>query len=160
MNYEFYITPVEYKEAQQNGISYRHVNNRIRAMGWGKQRAITEPINIKRDLKKLSIAAKINGICYGTFKTRLRLGWSVEDASTIPAASRSENMKIQREGRMINTIESINRAKENGVSYGTFSRRMRDGWTLEEAINIKTLTMSECGKRAKVKWDLGKVVTA
>jgi hypothetical protein len=43
--YDYYITPEEYEEAERNGISRKHVNYRIRQFGWGKQKAITTPVN-------------------------------------------------------------------------------------------------------------------
>ena len=48
--YDFYITPEEYKIAAQNGINRKTLEDRIRKLGWNKERAINTPTKKKNIL--------------------------------------------------------------------------------------------------------------
>ena len=48
--YDFYITPEEYKIAAQNGINRKTLEDRIRKLGWNKERAINTPTKKKNRL--------------------------------------------------------------------------------------------------------------
>jgi hypothetical protein len=148
--YDFYITPEEYEIAEQNGISNTTLNQRVRELGWEKERALTEPPRgqFKRYDKDLLDIAKQNGIPYNTFYHRVnRDGFTPEDAATAPLMETSEVVKRARKARRRKyPLKYINLAKENGISYGTFCKRVRRGWTLEDAATIPLISRKEIAK--------------
>ena len=94
MPYNYYITPEEYEEAEKNGITYDHVNTRVRGLGWDKERAITQPVKkYKRKRKNLQKWAKVatkNGIPYTTFHSRIEKGMDHKEAATKPIKCKKE----------------------------------------------------------------------
>lgn len=84
MTYSFYITPEEYAIAEQNGISPKILEKRIRRFAWDKQRAITQPVRKFENHRQWAKVAEENGIPYHTYWQRLKLGWSNEKAATYP----------------------------------------------------------------------------
>lgn len=139
MGYEWYVTPQEYEIAEQNGISAKNLNNRIRQFGWHKERAMTEPYRQRRDLSEWGKIAESNGIQYRTMQTRIARGWSIEDAATKPLFDMKTQMKqLKQNNRKYPDVES--KLKEIGITYAAFTNRMRSGWTLEDA--MKTVKMS------------------
>ena len=44
----FYITPEDFKIAEENGISKDTLIMRVRKLGWDVDKAITKPVRIKR----------------------------------------------------------------------------------------------------------------
>lgn len=81
------ITEEQYKTAEENGISRINVNNRVFGLvdPWTVEKAITTPVKSKKGkyadyLEK----AHSNGISTEAFHSRRRLGWSLEDAATVP----------------------------------------------------------------------------
>jgi len=154
--YEFYVTPTEYQQAAQNGISASNLDNRIRSYGWSKERAITEPYRNRRDLTEWRKIAESNGIKYKTMQTRIGRGWTVEDAATRPLFDMKTQMKemVQNNRKYPNVDEAL---KEMGITYAAFTDRMRHGWTLEQAMTTKKLTIREVTQRAHEKsyWKTG-----
>jgi len=106
------------KIAEENGISYVTFHSRIHALGWSLERASTEAI-LDRHKSMAQVAqgrrvyplellakAKTNGISYATFQQRVyRQHWSMEDAATIPIMTKSEILRIKRDGYGIATRE-------------------------------------------------------
>jgi len=89
------------KIAEKNGIGYVTFHTRIHAMGWDPEKAATEPlVNRHQHMAMVAKTRRVypvemiekaarNGISYVTFKQRIyRLGWSMEDAATIPIVTR------------------------------------------------------------------------
>ena len=83
MNDTIYITPQDYTQAKQNGISSQLLDYRIRITAWDKERAIITPVQKRNANDKWIKIAEENGISYVTFHSRIHaLGWSLERAST------------------------------------------------------------------------------
>jgi hypothetical protein len=130
--YEFYISPEDYATAWENGISPQTLNVRIRRFGWDKQRAVTQPPQIKKHRHpELREIAKQNGISEGTFYFRIRRGWDPEAAATtplLPSQSRAA------EARRIIPKELQELATKNGIPYATFYCRIfQSGWDPKRA---------------------------
>lgn len=68
-----------------------------------------------------------NGLTRQVVRARVRRGWSVEDAITIPKkeAGRPRNLL---------TKEQLQIACNNGISVNTVYGRIRIGWSVEDAI--------------------------
>lgn len=146
--YDFYITPDEYEIANENGISYKLLNMRIRDLGWDKVKAITTIPKKFNSIKEYIDIANSNGICEGTFLTRIRkLGWSKERASTEPIVNQGNLLRKLNENNRIYSKEIIDLANSNGISYDTFQARVkRQGMSLIDAATIPIRTKSEVGK--------------
>jgi len=138
MIYEFYVTPDEYLIAEQNGISPANVDSRIRRLGWRKKRALTEPCRKRTDLSKLAKIAQSNGIPYRTMQRRIERGWTPEEAATRPLIDKVKQIVEVQQNNRIYPQKYVERANENGIRYPTFTERMRQGWTLEEASETRT----------------------
>ena len=133
----YYITPEEYEIAQSNGISERTLKSRVRQLGWDKERAITTPIQKRKNYDKWKAIAESNGICMKTFLTRVNvLGWSEEIAATQSLLNISvRNRKYSKE------IDEV--LRKNGITKNTFYSRIRRGWTIERASTEKVYTEEE-----------------
>ena len=117
----------------RKGLRYEQLNRRIRAFGWHKERAMTEPLRKQRDLIKWVRMAEQNGINHKTFYNRLNRGWSIEKAIATPAITNGESINMLHESNRKYPKEIIETAKQNGVGYRTFIRRIRIGWTMKQA---------------------------
>lgn len=143
--YDYYITPAEYEQAAENGVSRDLMNHRVRGLGWGKDRAIATPPRKKSTHKEwLAIAAK-NGISKRLYFKRVYRGWSKQDAATKPVMSTKEIIKnLDNYRTKLFEPEDIQEAARNGISYETFRKRVRDcGWTVEEAKTRRLYTPTE-----------------
>lgn len=152
-DYSFYITPEEYAQAAENGISPQVVDVRVRSLAWNKSRAISEKPQHKRRLpeKWIRLAAG-NGICYRTFLYRVNvLGWNYERAATQPLQDRKKQATAARESGRVYPIEIIDLAKGNGINYDTFRQRIRSGWNMKDAATRPTMTPREIGLMTKDK---------
>lgn len=125
-DYDFYITPEEYKIAEKNGINCKTVNNRVRSLGWTKTKAITLPVK-KRALldEDLLRIAKENGIGRETLRYRLNNGWSKEDASTKKQVDIRSHMKELGLNTRKYSKELLAIALKNGIGVRTFYRRVQ-----------------------------------
>lgn len=147
--YDYYITPEDYKIAAQNGITANALNQRIRALAWPKQRAITEPTEPREKLPKEWIrTAKQNGIKYSTFRKRVKLlGWALERAATEPLCDiekQRQYAKAASEANQKYSAEVIDLARQNGISYSTFhSRVTRLGWSIKAAATIPVMSKTD-----------------
>lgn len=128
--YDWYITPEEYRIAENNGIKRDTLEHRIRYHGWDKEKAITQPIQSQRKLTPWIKLAKENGISKGTFRARVcTYKWTLEKAATTPVGQ-ARNRKYPKWVR-----EEISK---NGIKYYTFLKRIENGWDLERAYTEKT----------------------
>lgn len=154
MDYSFYITPEEYTEALENGICSTTLESRIRCLGWGKRKAIETPPHKKQKIdKKWVNIAEQNGICYSTLRYRVnRLGWDIKTAATIPLQDRSKQAKHANESCRKYPKEIVELAKQNGIHYDTFRRRVKNGWELIRAATQAPMTNSEIGRYVKEKY--------
>lgn len=143
--YELYITPEEYEKAEKNGIDKNTLYKRIREYGWDKQRALSQPKRVRPNLSKWKAIAVKNGISEGTFYSRVcNMKWDLERAATTPI--------IEHTGPKSKfSDEIVEEYKRNGISADTFRRRVREGWSIEDACTVKTMTKSEVTKLMRSK---------
>ena len=93
-----------------HGISHIQFNNRLR-WGWDELRAATTPIQDKEGLRRqffqmieqirkypreIVDLASNNGIKYETFRHRVKAGWSIELASTLPPSPSNASMILKQ----------------------------------------------------------------
>lgn len=87
-----------------------------------------------RSYKNLTALAHDYGIPIKRLDSRLRIGWSLEDAVNHPGKvfGRASNPYNLKENESIRTI-----AKKYGIPYRKVYARLEIGWTLDEALEIK-----------------------
>ena len=140
----FYITPEDFKIAEENGIPEYVVTTRVRKLGWDIDRAITKPVRGKRKFTEEEIKImKENGLDRSAVAYRLGLGWSLEQALTKP----------KKGGRQYVYPKWVYKeADKNGISYSALGNRIRRGMSLEEACTKKTITKLEALEIARKKY--------
>ena len=131
----FYITPEDFKIAEENGISKSTLISRVRKLGWDIDRAITKPVRSKRKFTEEEIKTmEENGIDRDVAAGRMYWGWTLEEAITKP----------KKGGRQHVYQEWVYKeADKNGISYSALGNRIRRGMSLEEACTKKTITRLE-----------------
>ena len=89
-----YISPVDYAQAEENGISKELLRNRIWGQGWNKTKAKTQPVREKLfDHGGWAKVALENGISRNTFYGRINRGWEDEKAATTPVGKKGRPRK-------------------------------------------------------------------
>ena len=139
----FYITPEDFKIAEENGISKGTLIMRVRRQGWDVDKAITKPVRVKRKFTEEEIKTmEENGIDRNTASCRLKWGWTLEEALTKP----------KKRGRQYVYPEWVYKeANKNGISYSALGNRIRSGMSLEGACTKKTITKLEALEIARKK---------
>ena len=139
----FYITPEDFKIAEENGIPEYVVTTRVRKLGWDVDKAITKPVRSKRKFTKEEIKTmEENGIDQNIAANRMYWGWNLEEAITKP----------KKRGRQYVYPEWVYKeANKNGISYSALGNRIRSGMSLEEACTKKTITKLEALEIARKK---------
>ena len=139
----FYITPEDYKIAEENGISKDTLLSRVRKLGWDVDKAITKPVRVKRKFTKEEIKTmEENGVNQNIAANRMYWGWNLEEAITKP----------KKRGRQYVYPEWVYKeANKNGISYSALGNRIRRGMSLEEACTKKTITKLEALEIARKK---------
>ena len=128
-----YITPEDYKVAKENGINRNALLQRVRIMKWDIDRAITEPIRVNKRFTDEEIEnINKNGLNRRTVTARINYyGWSREEATTTPTLPKKGP---KRSRRFKYTDEIVEKAKENGICYSTFTNRVNKlHWTIKKA---------------------------
>lgn len=151
MSSDYYITPEDFKRAEENGISNERLRQRVYGAGWPKEKAITKQISKGTGWKEYKDIAGEHGICYRTFADRRKRGMDPYEAATKPVMDSSESIKIARASKTdtVFTDDQVQRAKRNGISRELLWCRVRCWkWDIEEAINTPVLTPSEAMSRA------------
>ena len=140
----FYITPEDFKIAEENGIPEYVVTSRVRKLGWDVDKAITKPVRVKRKFTKEEIKTmEENEVDRNTASCRLKWGWTLEEALTKP----------KKRGRQYVYPEWVYKeADKNGISYSALGSRIRRGMSLEEACTKKTITRLEALEIARKKY--------
>ncbi|HFR4157289.1 nucleoside permease [Bacillus cereus] len=138
-----WLTDEEYARAAANGINRKRLQSRVYDFGWDVEEAITASIGTVRheykrkhgDWQKTALK---NGINIGTFYSRLKLGWTYQDAATKPPRQKDKTEKAW-----------LNIAKKNGIGYQTFISRIRtQKWDMERAA---TTPVINTGRRCSMK---------
>ena len=139
----FYITPEDFRIAEENGISKDTLLSRVRKLGWDIDKAITTPVRAKRKFTKEEIKTmEENGVNQNIAANRMYWGWNLEEAITKP----------KKRGRQYVYPEWVYKeANENGISYSALGNRIRRGMSLEEACTKKTITKLEALEIARKK---------
>ena len=76
-------------------------------------------------------------ISCGTFRYRLRSGWSLKDALETPVSYVTSTDIFRCEDHLGNNFESMGLMCESyGISVGTFQARLQRGWSLQDALTI------------------------
>ena len=140
----FYITPEDFKIAEENGIPEHVVTTRVRKLGWDVDKAITKPVRAKRKFTKEEIKTmEENGVNQNIAANRMYWGWNLEEAITKP----------KKRGRQYVYPEWVYKeADKNGISYSALGNRIRRGMSLEEACTKKTITKLEALEIARKKY--------
>jgi hypothetical protein len=121
-----YLTPNDYHIAEQNGISKHNVEQRFYTYGWPKDRAITYPIKIRKDIWNQYKDQSV--VSVSTFRRRLKDGMPPELAASTPRGKRD------RSGAKI-TLSVIQRAEQNGIGMETLKARVYTyKWSVEKAV--------------------------
>ena len=141
----FYITPEDYKIAEENGISKDTLLSRVRKLGWDVDKAITKPVRVKRKFTEEEIKTmEENGVNRNIAAGRRYWGWTLEEAIT----------KSKKKGRQYVYPEWVYKeADKNGISYSALGNRIRRGMSLEEACTRKMLTREEALVIARKKYE-------
>lgn len=138
-----WLTDEEYARAAANGINRKRLQSRVYDFDWDVEEAITASIGTVRheykrkhgDWQKTALK---NGINIGTFYSRLKLGWTYQDAATKPPRQKGKTEKAW-----------LNIAKKNGIGYQTFISRIRtQKWDMERAA---TTPVINTGRRCSMK---------
>lgn len=140
----FYITPEDYRIAEENGISKDVVTSRVRKLGWDIDRAIAKPVRSKRKFTEEQIKImEENGIDRNTVTCRLQWGWTLGEAMTKP----------KKKGRQYVYPEWVYKeAEKHGINYSTLNNRIKRGMGLERACTEKVLTKQEAAQIARKKF--------
>ena len=140
----FYITPEDYKIAEENGISKDTLLSRVRKLGWDVDKAITKPVRAKRKFTKEEIKTmEENGVNRNIAAGRRYWGWTLEEAIT----------KSKKKGRQYVYPEWVYKeADKNGISYSALGNRIRRGMSLKEACTKKIITKEEALVIARKKY--------
>ena len=140
----FYITPEDFKIAEENGISKDTLLSRVRKLGWDIDKAITKPVRVKRKFTKEEIKTmEENGVNQNIAANRMYWGWNLEEAITKP----------KKRGRQYVYPEWVYKeADKNGISYSALGNRIRRGMSLEEACTRKMITREEALVIARKKY--------
>ena len=140
----FYITPEDFKIAEENGIPEYVVTTRVRKLGWDVDKAITKPVRAKRKFTKEEIKTmEENGVNQNIAANRMYWGWNLEEAITKP----------KKRGRQYVYPKWVYKeANKNGISYSALGNRIRRGMSLEEACTKKTITKLEALEIARKKY--------
>ena len=139
----FYITPEDFKIAEENGIPEYVVTTRVRKLGWDIDRAITKPVRSKRKFTEEQIKImEENGIDRNTASGRLNKGWDPKEALTRPK---------KRGKQRIYPDWVYEEADKHGIRYSALGNRIRRGMSLEEACTERVKTRQESAEIARKK---------
>ena len=145
----FYLTDEDLEIAVSNGLNPQTVKDRVRKYGWEINRAITQP-TLKRtkegigwnEWKDKSLVSK------STFISRMKKGWTHEEAALKPPMSKSEASKQKRKY----SLEQYSIARKNGISQSVVRYRVSQmKWDIEKAITTPVMSKSDSAKMEMLK---------
>ena len=131
--------------AKAYGKDYCTVHNRLKG-GWTLEDALTIDVNKKRRtggkecvdplgnrFKSITEMAKAYGKDYKVLRDRLKAGWSLEDALILDIEiSNKGKGYIDHKGNKFKSVMEM--AKAYGKDANTVYSRLRDGWSIEDAL--------------------------
>lgn len=119
-----YLTPNDYKTAEQNGISKHNANQRFYVYDWSVERTITEPLKSRTDVWNQYKDKSV--VSLSTFRRRLKNGMSPELAASTPTDKGEKLCKA-----------NIQRAEKNGICMETLKARIYSyHWSVEKAVTF------------------------
>lgn len=141
------LKEIEYKGKKYSGVSVlaesvgmpaRLLYTRLNS-GWSVEAAVETPVSEQRLGRKLEhngvvyksvreLADDI-GMSYGTLRSRLQMGWSVQDAVERDV----RKFGIEYDGKVYDSVAKL--ANSVGLDKSVVESRLRAGWTLDEAIH-------------------------
>ena len=88
-----------------SGVSVKNITRRINELGWSPKDAVFKPtprrnrtcddlITIQNETHTLQEWKKLKGLSHGTYNTRIKNGWSIEDAIMTPIDKRFNAIKV------------------------------------------------------------------
>jgi len=132
--------------ARACGLPVSAVRGRLR-VGWDINRALEIEVDDRHGKEKtivlegkeypsISDAARAYNLSLNTVKSRLRLGWSTEEAFGIKPRERKRKGKtVVVDGKEYPSISDA--AKAYNLSLVTVIKRMKRGWSIDKAFGIK-----------------------
>ncbi|UGO49288.1 transcription regulator [Bacillus phage vB_BanH_Emiliahah] len=156
MDNESYLTPEDFDIAEENGIPRHVAHRRFYEQGHSRKRAVTQPVQKRPNpwAEWKDVALK-NGICKGTFKSRIYKGSTPEQAATEPIKTTEELAVLMEKGRIKKrrriSKELHERARKNGISATTLQYRLlysKHPWSEEDAVTIPPMSPEEVVRRA------------
>lgn len=132
--------------AKARGISRNTITNRLNAgmtleeavsMGKLAGRGISTACKDHRGTEYKSIAkmAEAHEIAVGTLRTRLKSGWTLEEALTTPTNYRETYR--DHEGREFKGLQAM--CKYHGISVNAYKLREKKGWSIEKILTTPTI---------------------
>ena len=78
--------------------------------------------------------ARVYGIKITTFSYRLKEGWTMDEALGVVQRQHRKGIPIRYDGKEYASRAELARAY--GIHIKTFSSRLREGWTMDEALGV------------------------
>ena len=136
-----YVTDAHLEIALGNGISKRNVLQRVYTYDWEIEKAITTPTKQAHAWEGYEEQLKKNGITKDAFNSRIKSGWTKEQAATTPILKMGDRLHAK------STRKDIEEAAANGINKSTFiSRIYLYKWPLHAAKTLPVGTLLK-GKR-------------
>lgn len=129
------------------GLDCGLVRNRL-SRGWSLEDAISKPRVDEtmgkgfsyngKEYSSISSFCKEYGLNYDLVKSRLKYGWSFEDAISKP---KQERNTVLYDGKFYKSITEL--AKDVGISVHTIRSRLNSGYSVEESIIISDIELKK-----------------
>lgn len=131
----YYITPDDYEIAKNNGLTVKNVQDRVYRLGWDIEKAINTPKKNRKEYIYLTVEEKEiifkNNLTTRNVTERMYRGWTKEKAINTPKIDKVKNLKpIQKSNKYLEI------AINNGIKKDTFYKRIKSGWSAEEACTL------------------------
>ena len=137
-----YITPEQYAEAEENGVSAHQLYHRV-YNGWSLRRAINTPVQVKKPFESRYMYLAIsNGISVDTFRRRVRYsGWDEYEAATTPPIPLGKRSKFKTGSKAIKfSPGQLEILRRNKVTPELARQRInRFRWDMDMALTKKTM---------------------
>ena len=78
--------------------------------------------------------ARAYGIHIKTFSSRLREGWTMDEALGVVQRQHGRSIPIRYDGKEYASRAEL--ARDYGIKITTFSYRLKEGWTMDEALGV------------------------
>lgn len=145
-----YVTPEDYAIAEANGLTAKHVYDRVYVMGWTVERAISQPLRKKKSTHDWEKWEHVAVVSKQLYLARVRYGWTHEKAAMTPKLPKDRTWNKQHRRSKFLTVEQEKIMRQNGLSRCTvLARVLRSNWSIEKAITTPAMTKQEV---AAIRW--------